>query len=118
MTDKTDERSRIARLVDERIQELQGVKSQKDIAREAGYKSQNIITMIKHGDTKVALDRVPDLAKALDVNPRPFLLMAMEQFYSPEFIRKMMDILDIEEGEPLVKDYSARSSGKKFVITE
>jgi transcriptional regulator with XRE-family HTH domain len=99
------EKSRIAQLVDERVQELRGVKSQKDIAREAGYKSQNMITMIKNGDTKVSLDRVPDLARALEVNPKAFLLLAMEQFYSGDLIKKMMIILEVDGSEPIKKDF-------------
>lgn len=89
------ELSRIAKLVNDRIEELKGVKSQRDIAQRAGYKNQNMITMIKQGNSKVALDRAPDLARALEVDPKEFMLLALEQFYSREFITQMMRDLGV-----------------------
>lgn len=83
---KNDELSRIATLVGDRIEELKGVKTQKDIAREVGYTNQNMITMIKQGKSKVAIDKAGALGKALEVDPKTFMLLALEQFYSRECI--------------------------------
>lgn len=91
------ELSRIATVVRDRIEELKGVKSQLDIAREVGYQNQNMITMIKQGNAKVALDRVSALAKALDVNPREFTLLALQQFYSADTINAMLKDLGVKE---------------------
>ncbi|KHQ52021.1 MULTISPECIES: helix-turn-helix domain-containing protein [Mameliella] len=71
--------SRLAHFVERRILELSGVKTQKEIAREAGFTNANMLSMIKSGDTKLALDRVPDLAKALDCDPKALFMMALEQ---------------------------------------
>ncbi|MDE4297058.1 helix-turn-helix transcriptional regulator [Phaeobacter gallaeciensis] len=89
--------SRIAKLVGDRVEELKGVKSQRDIASEAGYKNQNMITMIKQGTSKVALDRAPKLARALEVDPRQFMLLALEQFYTTQFIDQMLKDLGCAE---------------------
>ncbi len=71
--------SRLAKFVERRILALSGTKAQKEIAREAGFTSANMLSMIKSGDTKLALDRVPALAKALDCDPKALFLMAAEQ---------------------------------------
>lgn len=58
-------------------------KTQREIAHEAGFASQNIISMIKSGDTKVPLNRVPALAKALGVEPQELFVECLEA-YEPE----------------------------------
>jgi transcriptional regulator with XRE-family HTH domain len=87
-----NETSAIAKFVEDRVEELKGVKLQSEIAREAGYKSPNMITMIKQGNAKVAIDRVPELAKALDVDPSHLLRLALEQFYSNETVKLLMGV--------------------------
>lgn len=88
------EKTRIAKLISDRIEELKGVKTQKDIADIVGYKNQNMITMLKQGDSKVALDRVGDLAKALEVDPALMMRLAMEQFYAPSTVRELMTFME------------------------
>ena len=66
MTKKPHADTELARYIDRRILELKAMKTQAQIAAEAGYPNPNMITMIKQGTSKVALDRVPALAKALD----------------------------------------------------
>jgi len=58
-------------------------KTQREIAMEAGFPSQNIISMIKSGDTKVPLSRVPALAKSLGVEPQDLFADCLEA-YEPE----------------------------------
>ena len=58
-------------------------KTQREIAQEAGFASQNIISMIKSGDTKVPLSRVPALAKSLGVAPQDLFADCLEA-YEPE----------------------------------
>ncbi len=94
--DRPREMSRIATLVANRVEELKGVKTQREIAERAGYRSQNMITMLKLGDSKVSLDRVPDLAAALEVDERKLLILALEQFYSPAYVQRMVRILSGE----------------------
>ncbi|SCW95751.1 helix-turn-helix domain-containing protein [Ancylobacter rudongensis] len=70
----------------QRVDELKPRKSQKDIAAEAGYPSQNMISQLKLGTSKLAIDRVPLLAKALDVDPAYLLRLAFGQYYTGETI--------------------------------
>ena len=56
--------SPVARFIAARILDIG--KSQKDIAREVGFESANVITMIKQGATKLPLSRVSAMAKALE----------------------------------------------------
>jgi transcriptional regulator with XRE-family HTH domain len=64
-----------------RIYALKDVKTQREIAVQSGFESPNIISMFKHGHTKVPLDKVPALAKALDVNPGHLFRLALEQYW-------------------------------------
>jgi transcriptional regulator with XRE-family HTH domain len=57
--------------------------TQREVARRAGFAKPNVISMMKHGGTKIPIARIPDLARALDVDPREFLATAMEE-YQPE----------------------------------
>lgn len=69
--------SAVARYLDKRIDELRGVKSQREIALEAGFPKPNILSMLKAGDTKLPLDRVAALARALDADPAHLFRLAM-----------------------------------------
>lgn len=69
----------LAQYVERRVLELKPIKSQADIAVEAGYTNANMITMIKQGSSKVALDRIPALARALEVDPAFILRLALDQ---------------------------------------
>ncbi len=71
--------TRLAAFVDRRVLELSPRKSQRDIALEAGFRSVNMLSMLKSGTTKLALDRVPALAAALETDPRHLFLLALEQ---------------------------------------
>lgn len=71
--------TRLARFLDKRIEGLRGTKTQIEIAEQAGYKTPNIITMLKTGATKLPIDRVPAMARALDVDPAYLLRLTLEQ---------------------------------------
>ena len=79
MTKKPHEDTRLAKYVERRVLELRSKKSQAEIAAEAGYVNQNMLTMIKQGRSKVALDRVPALAQALEADPAFVMQLALEQ---------------------------------------
>jgi hypothetical protein len=69
--------SAFARYLNRRIEELRGLKTQREIAAEAGYARPNILSMLKSGETAVALARIPALAKALDADPGHLFRLAM-----------------------------------------
>lgn len=68
----------MAKFVERRVLELKPKKSQAEIAAQAGYVNPNMVTMIKQGTSKVALDRVPALAKALECDPAYLMRLALE----------------------------------------
>lgn len=71
--------TRLANYIDQRVLELRGRKTQGEISSEAGFANPNMLTMLKQGATRVPLDRVPALAKALDCDPAWLLRLALEQ---------------------------------------
>lgn len=83
MKASTDDRqlTRVARFIGQRIDELSSRKAQREIAQQAGFKAPNIMFMFKQGLTKVPLDRVLDLARALEVDPRVLFELVLEQVY-------------------------------------
>jgi hypothetical protein len=84
--------SRLARFIDQRIGELSG-KTQSEIAREAGFESVNFLTMLKTGAAKLAIDRVPALAKALEADTAHVLRLAFEQTYGGKTMRMIATTL-------------------------
>lgn len=68
-----------ARLINERIQILASRKTQAEIAGEVGFKNPNMMTYLKHGRNKVPIDRVPALARALEVDPVYLMRLTLEQ---------------------------------------
>jgi len=58
-------------------------KSQKEIAREAGLGKPNFLSMMKLGEARVPINRIPALARACNVDAGAFLRMALVE-YHPE----------------------------------
>ena len=93
----------LARYVRRRVSELQSTKTQAEIAAEAGYVNPNMITMIKQGQCRLALDRVPRLARALDCDPAHLMRLALEQAIGPVAARAILETL----GEPVTHNERA-----------
>lgn len=72
--------SRLIPYLEKKVLELRPLKSQAEIATEAGFTSTNMLAMIKNGATRLPLDRVPALAEALKVDPARLLQLALEQW--------------------------------------
>ena len=72
-------KSAAAQFIAGRIAHLQGRRSQQEIASAAGFKSVNMLSMIKDGKAKLPLERVIALAKALECDPRHLMRLALEQ---------------------------------------
>lgn len=69
----------LAKFLTRRVLELRPTKSQIRIATEAGFVNPNMLAMIKNGATKLPLDRVSWLAKALESDPKLLFKLALEQ---------------------------------------
>jgi len=70
--------------------------SQKELAQMVGFKNPNIITMIKLGNSKLAINRIPKFAKALNLDPVLLLDRAYTE-YDPETYAAIIEIL----GKPI-----------------
>ncbi len=55
-------------------------KTQREIAEACGFDNPNIITMFKNGSTKLPVNRIAPLAKALDVDPAHLLRLVMLEY--------------------------------------
>lgn len=55
--------------------------TQREIADRAGFRQANVVSMLKTGEMRVPLDRIPALARTLGMNERAFLLAAIEEYH-------------------------------------
>lgn len=69
----------LSEFVAHRVAELRPRKTQSEIASEAGFINPNVLSMIKSGATKLPLDRVVDLARALECDPARLFRLALLQ---------------------------------------
>src|SRR5271163_3917024 len=102
--------SAIAKYIDKKIDELKGVKTQREIAAEIGYEMANIISMFKRGESRVPLNKIPLLSKALGVDPAHMFRLALEQYWPNrgDIIAKLFGRLASEnEEEILLKHWRA-----------
>lgn len=80
-------------------------KTQAQIACEAGLQRANILSMMRTGETKVPLSRIPALAEATGTSARVFLRVALAE-YQPEVWRVIAgsfgDVLTEAEQDLLV----------------
>ena len=67
-------------------------KNQRQIAKECGYPNPNIISMFKKGHTKVPVERIPKMAKALGVDPADMLRRAMRETM-PAVLQTVEDVM-------------------------
>ncbi|MEI4262851.1 XRE family transcriptional regulator [Roseovarius sp. D0-M9] len=79
MTKKPHEDTKLAKYIERRVLELKSRKSQLQIANEAGFPNPNMVSMIKNGASKLAIDRVPSMARAVDCDPGYLMRLALEQ---------------------------------------
>lgn len=88
--------TRLTAFLKNRILELSARKKQSQIATEAGFKNPNMIAMIKAGASKLPLDRVLSLAKALECDPALLLRLALEQACGEKTAHALINVF----GEP------------------
>jgi len=84
-------KSAVAAYLSRRIDELRGVKTQREIAAEAGFTKPNVVSMLKTGETKLPIDRIPALARALDADPAHLFRLALQDYW-PELRSRVSEI--------------------------
>lgn len=104
----------IAQFITNRIKVID--KSQKDIAREAGFQKPNMITMIKQGRTRLPLDKIGPMAVALEMDPVQLLKMWLKE-YQPmtwKMIAPLMDLALTEDELRLLNTLRSKA-GSSFL---
>jgi transcriptional regulator with XRE-family HTH domain len=71
-------------------------KNQREIAQAVGIGKPNMISMMKLGQTKVPIERIPRLADACGVDPALFMRVALRE-YQPE----LLDLVETYVGDLL-----------------
>jgi len=72
-------------------------KSQTEIAQQAGFDKPNVITMIKQGKTKVPLNKIGSMAKALEIDPVHFMKMCLN-----EYLPDLADTIQQITNQPII----------------
>ncbi len=90
MNPKHPQRLTVAEFLADRIAEID--KTQREIAQECGFEHPNVITMFKNGHTKLPINRVAPLAKALGVDSAYLLRLVLSE-YMPEAWECIEDIM-------------------------
>lgn len=80
-----------AKLIADRIRDLSQRKTQAVIASAAGFPNANMMTVRKNGRNKVPIDRVPSLAKALEVDPAYLMRLAPDQAVGSTAAKAIVD---------------------------
>jgi hypothetical protein len=108
MDNPTSTRITVAEFIADHLAESD--KTQREIADECGFDKPNIITMFKTGATKLPINRIGPLAKALNVDPAHLLRLVMTEYMPDtwEAIESVMQstILTANELE-LIRAYRA-----------
>lgn len=68
-------------------------KTRAEIAREMGYRNENVVNMMLGGVCKVPIDKIPRLAKALNVEVTQMMTLAMEE-YCPSILRAIEETFE------------------------
>jgi transcriptional regulator with XRE-family HTH domain len=71
----------IAKYLTKQINALSGVKNQREIAAEIGYDKPNMISMVKRGEARVPLEKIPALAKSIEADPAFLFRLALQQYW-------------------------------------
>lgn len=106
MTKLLPQRPTVAEFLADKIAAID--KTQRQISEECGFDNPNIITMFKNGLTKLPINRIGSLAKALDVDPAYLLRLVMNEYMqdSWEFIENIMQSTVLSANElQLVRAY-------------
>lgn len=80
-------------------------RTNEDVALELGYKSANMISMWRTGKTRVALEKLPDVARLMKVDIARLLPLWYEQYWGER-----------EDAKGLMADISKRVASKREML--
>lgn len=119
MTKKPYADSSLARFLRQRIIELKPL-TQAEIAGRAGFPNANVVSMLKDGSTKLAIDRVPGMAKALGSDPALLLRLTLEQHHGATLARTIFEIagpMPTENERQLLEEFRNVTGGSDPRLT-
>lgn len=76
----------------DRMRDLKNRKTQKEIAQEVGFLNPNMLSLLKSGASKIPLDRVPALAKALEADPAYLMRLSLQQSVGVTAANAIIDV--------------------------
>lgn len=86
-------KSSIVYCLRDRIDFLKPRFGQTHIAARIGFKNPSMLSMMKRGEVKVPLDRIPSIARVLEVDPTVLFRLALEQHWDdPSVIEDVFSI--------------------------
>ncbi|GAA4525407.1 hypothetical protein GCM10023174_09950 [Chelativorans composti] len=85
---KAEASKQISKIIEKQMSVL-GL-TQQQVAEQVGFNNRNMLTIIKNGLGKLPVERAPALAKALRVDERKLIRLALQQNYSPEIVNLIM----------------------------
>ena len=68
--------------------------TQREVADRVGFRNANIVSMMKTGETRVPLDRIPKLAQTLSMDEQDFLILAIQE-YHPGVHEVLVEVLGL-----------------------
>ncbi len=74
----TNSERRVHEVINEAV--ASSSKTQRRIAIDLDFDQQNMISMIKRGEAKLPINRIPGLARALGLDPYELLALAMAEY--------------------------------------
>jgi hypothetical protein len=103
----------LSRFISKRLDQLAPRKSQRQVAQEAGFKALNIVNMMKNGVSKLPIDRVPAMAKALEVDPSVLLRLALNEFMGGNALKAIDQMLGtiVSQNEVEILEFIREVSG-------
>lgn len=100
----TKEQAKLAQFINKAIE--RSSKTQREISEIAGYRQPNMISLLKQGIAKLPLDRVPALARALDVSAADLFELAFATYYEKsvlEFFKR--EVAGLSENEQKIVEF-------------
>ena len=87
------EDDRITKYFRDHVDSTTSQKNQREIAREMGYPNGNIISMFKRGEAKIPFEKLPLVAKSLEVDLTYLVKLSIEQMW-PDKMESVKEVFE------------------------
>ena len=106
------------RLISDAIDRMAPRKNQAQIAREIGYRA-NMLSMIRKGATRAPFEIIPDLAKALELDPALLFRVLMSDYWPDreKIIAQIFGTVLTTDELQIITTIRAASAGRKLTVS-